>query len=226
MRRLLRWFFRAVLALAALALIVAVAGILLADTLAREFLVSRLRSRTGMEVKISAVHVGLLSPTISIDGFKLYNSADFGGSLCLDVPELHIEYDPAALRSRQLHLTLMRLNLADFSMVWDKQGRMNFDAIKEKSKNSSARKKQPDRFKFVGIDILNVTLGKFHLSHLVSGRTEVIDFGPKNQILRNVKTDADLAPLGLGAVLHDKFSASGAGGVNLSQWLESLLDAH
>jgi uncharacterized protein involved in outer membrane biogenesis len=222
----LRWFFRAVLALAALALIVAVAGILLADTLAREILVSRLRSRTGMEVKISAVHVGLLSPTLSIEGFKLYNSADFGGSLCVDVPECHLEYDPAALRSRQLHLTLMRLNLAEFSVVWDKQGRMNFDTIKEKSKKASLLKKQPDRFKFAGVDILNVTLGKFRLSNLASGRTEVIDFGLKNQVLRNVKTEADLAPLGLGMALYGKVPASGAGGVDLSQLLESLLDIH
>jgi hypothetical protein len=55
----------------------AVAIILLLDTITKEIIVSRLRARTGMEAKISAVHVGLLSPTISIEGLKLYNTAGF-----------------------------------------------------------------------------------------------------------------------------------------------------
>jgi hypothetical protein len=223
MRRLFRWFFRALLALLIVAFIVAVAGILLADTLAREILVSRLRSRTGMEVKVSAVHVGLLSPTFSVEGLKLYNTSQFGGSLCLDLPEFYIEYDPAALRSRQLHLSLMRLTLMQFSVVWDKQGRMNFDTFKEKSRKSPSRKNQPDPFKFAGIDTLNVTLGELHLSNLASGRSEVIDFGRKNQILHHVKTGADLGPLGLGAALHAKASPSGDGGMDLNQLLDSLL---
>jgi uncharacterized protein involved in outer membrane biogenesis len=224
MRRFLRWLCRIVLALVILAVIVAVAGILLADTIAREILISRLRSETGMEAKIRAVHVGLLSPTVSIEGIKLYNTAEFGGSVCLDLPELHIEYDAAALRSRQLHLTLLRLDLAELSVVLDKQGRMNFDTLREKSQKSSPQKKQAGSFKFTGIDTLNITrLGKFRRSDLASGREEVIDFGLKNQILRHVKTAADLAPLGLAAVLHGKVSASGGADLDLGALLKNLV---
>ena len=48
---------------------------------------------------------------MSIEGLKLYNAPAFGGGICLEMPELHVEYDTAALRSRQLHLTLMRLDV-------------------------------------------------------------------------------------------------------------------
>ena len=44
---------------------------------------------------------------------------------------------------------------------------------------------------------MNLTLGKFRLSNLASGREQVIDFGIKNQISHNVKSDADLAGLSL-----------------------------
>ena len=117
MRRLFRWAFRLALVLLILTVLAVVSGILLADTLAREFLVSRIRHKTGMDVKIASVHVGLMSPTISIEGLKLYNRPEYGGSLCLDMPELHIDYDLSAIRSRRLHLTLVRLDLAELSIL-------------------------------------------------------------------------------------------------------------
>jgi uncharacterized protein involved in outer membrane biogenesis len=176
-----------------------------------------------MEVKISAVHVGLLSPTLSLEGLKLYNTAAFGGSVCLDMPELHIEYDPAALRSRQLHLTLLRLDLAEVSVVLDKKGRSNFETLKKKSKETTSHKKPAVKMKFTGIDVMNITLGKFRVSNLASGRGEEIDFGIKNQITRDVKPDADLASLGLTMFSRGKVTAKGDADLNLNQLLDSLL---
>jgi uncharacterized protein involved in outer membrane biogenesis len=169
MRRRFRWVLRLALGLLLLAVVCGAAILLLRDTLARNMLVSRLRSATGREVSISAVHVGLLSPTVSIEGFKLYNTADFGGGLCLDMPELHIEYDRSALRARKLHLTLMRLNLAELSEVVDKNGRKNFGPAPEKkkdNKDSTKPKDRPGQWKFIGIDVMNATLGTFHISNL------------------------------------------------------------
>jgi uncharacterized protein involved in outer membrane biogenesis len=223
MRRLIRWVFRIVLGLILVAVASVVVMIILLDTITKEIIVSQLRSRTGMEVKISAVHVGLLSPTISIEGLKLYNTADFGGSVCLDMPELHLEYDTSALRARQLHVTLLRLDVAELSVVVSKGGRSNFEILKQKSKESGRHKNAVEKLKFTGIDVLNVTLGKFHLANLASGRGEEIDFGSKNQILRNVKTGADLSALGLTTLLQGKTTSSGDADVDLNQVIESLL---
>jgi uncharacterized protein involved in outer membrane biogenesis len=225
MRRLFRWVFRIVLGLIILAVAGVVAVILLLDTITKEILVSRLRSQTGMEVNISAVHVGLLSPTLSLEGLKLYNTAAFGGSVCLDMPELHLEYDPSALRWRQLHLTLLRLDLAEVSVVLDKNGRNNFETLKQKSKETTRHKKLAGKMKFTGIDVVNITLGKFRVSNLASGRGEEIDFGIKNQILHDVKPDADLASLGLTTLSRSKVTAKGDADMDLSQLLDSLLKA-
>ncbi|HEV7925218.1 MAG TPA: AsmA family protein [Verrucomicrobiae bacterium] len=223
MRRLFRWAFRIVLGLIVLAVVAAVAVILLLDTLTKEFIVNRLRSQTGMEVKISSVHVGLLSPTLSVDGLKLYNTPAYGGSVCLDLPELHIEYDPHALRARQLHITLLRLVLADVSVVLDKSGRSNFETLKQKSKDSTGHKSSGEKLKFTGIDVLNLTPGKLRISNLATGRTEEIDFGAKNEILRDVRPDADLASLGLTMLSRGNASAKGGADLDLSHLFDSLL---
>jgi uncharacterized protein involved in outer membrane biogenesis len=222
MRRLVRWVFRIVLGLVLLAIVLVVAAIILLDTMAKELVVNRLRSRTGMEAKVTSVHVGLLSPTISIEGLKLYNTADFGGAVCLDMPELHLVYDASALRSRQLHITLLRLEILELSVVASKSGRSNFEIWKQKSRESSKNKSAAERLKFTSIDVLNVTLGKIHLANQATGHGEEIDFGHKTQILRNVKTGADLSSLGLFALLQSKTTSSGDADVDLNQVLDSL----
>jgi uncharacterized protein involved in outer membrane biogenesis len=225
MRRLFRWVVRIVLCLMLLAVAAMVVVILLRDAIAKEIIVRRLRSQTGMEARISVVHVGFRSPTISVEGLKLYNTAEFGGLICLDVPEVHLEYDASALRARRLHLTLLRLDVAELSLVVDKNGRSNFEMVKKKSKESGRQKSAAEKLKFTGIDVLDVTLGKFHMANLASGRGEEIKFGIKNQILRNVKTGADLSPLGLVALSNGKDASPGNADVDLNQVLQNLLQS-
>jgi hypothetical protein len=120
-------------------------------------------------------------------------------------------------------LTLLRLDVAELSLVVDKQGRMNFDTLKKKSKEPGRHKSAVEKLKFTSIDVLNVTLGKFHLANLASGRGQEMEFGIKNQILRNVKTGADLSPLGLATLSRGKATSSAGEDMDLNQVLESLL---
>jgi uncharacterized protein involved in outer membrane biogenesis len=228
MRRHFRWGLRLVLGLLLLAAVCGVAVVFLRDTIAKDMLIRRLRSATGGEVKISAVHVGLLSPTLTIEGFKLYNTADFGGTLCLDMPELHIEYDRSALRARKLHLTLLRLDLAELSELVDKNGRKNFGPPPKQSKEQKESTKSKDssgQWKFIGIDVMNATLGTFHVSNLASGEVEKIEFGVTNQILHHVKSWSDLAPLGLTTLSRGKATSADGNEVDLGQLLDSVLKA-
>src|SRR5580658_9430415 len=109
--------------------VLAVAGILLLNTIVKQVIESRLRTATGMDVRVGAVDVGLLTPTVTFENFKIYNTADFGGSLFMDMPELHVEYDPSAFRAGNLHFKLVRLNLAEVDIVQDKNGRLNVQGL-------------------------------------------------------------------------------------------------
>jgi uncharacterized protein involved in outer membrane biogenesis len=221
MIRPIRWLFRIALALFILAVVAVVAGILLLDTVVREVLTSRMHAATGMEVHIASVHVGLMTPTITIEGFKLYNTPAFGGSLCLDMPELHMEYDPAAIRAGLIHLPLVRLNLARIELITDKQGRSNFDGIAKQSKESTSKNKSA-ALKFGGIDTLNLSLGKFHASNLRSGQDEEVDFGAKNQIFHNVKSESDVTGVAVLLAMRGA-SSNGHSGVDLNEVLKSLI---
>jgi uncharacterized protein involved in outer membrane biogenesis len=194
MRRLIR----CALYLFVVLVVLFVAAVLLLNTIVKQVVESRLRANTGMDARIGLVDVGLLSPTITIENFKLYNTADFGGSIFIDMPELHLEYDPRAIRSGKLHLRLVRLDLAEVALVQDKKGRLNVLDLENRSRSASRGKKSSAAdLKFTGIDTLNLSLGKFRLSNLASGREEEIQFGIKNQISHNVKSEADLSGLNL-----------------------------
>ena len=98
---------------------------------------------------------------------------------------------------------------------------MNFDALKKSKKQPASNGRLARGFKFTGIGLLLVvTLGKCHLSNLASGRQQEISFGIKNQVLRNVKSQAEFAPLGLASAGHS--AAPGEADVDLEALLKDL----
>jgi uncharacterized protein involved in outer membrane biogenesis len=192
----MRFLFRCAIFLFTILVVVVVAGILLLNTIVKQVMESRLRANTGMDARIGSVDVGLLTPTITIEKFRLYNTPDFGGSLFIDMPELHLEYDPAAFRSGALHFKLVRLNLAEMALIQDKKGRVNVQVMGKKTQAASGKAKASSgKFNFTGIDTLNLTLGKLRTYNLATDRGQEIDFNITNQISRNIKSTADLAGL-------------------------------
>jgi hypothetical protein len=156
-----------------------------------------------MDAEIGKFSVGLIEPAVTIQNFKLYNPPDFGGTPFLDIREIHVEYDRAALAKRQLHLTLLRFNLAELDIVKNEAGRTNIFSLgvtlpSKKSgggKGAAAFKKQTG-FEFQSVDVLNVSVGtaKFiDLKDQRNNRTQKI--GLENCVMKNVKSQADLAGL-------------------------------
>src|SRR4051812_1971403 len=133
MKMLFRWAFRIFILL----VVLLVAGILLLDTIARSIAENRIRNKTGMDVKMGSLSLGLLSPVITIENFKLYNTAEFGGSPFVEVPELHVEYDRSALFSRKLHCKLVRFNVAEVNVVQRKDGKTNIQALEETQRKAA-----------------------------------------------------------------------------------------
>jgi hypothetical protein len=221
MRRSVRWSLRILLAFIVVAVGLVVAAVLLRDTLLQELFVRRLREATGMEARVAAVHIGLRVPSLTIEGLRLYNTPEFGGGLCLDMPTLRIEYDAAALREGSFHLFRVDLNLAGLTMVKSKDGRVNFEVLQKKEAETASRGNAAQGFKFSGIDVLELSLGKFHLNDLKTGREQVIDFDIKKQIFKNVKSEADLSGLGLILALRGG-STTGDSGFDMTSLLKTL----
>ena len=158
MKTLFRWAFRLLILL----LVLLIAGILLLNTVAREIFEYKLAQRTGLEVKIRSVDVGLLNPRLTVEGLVVYNRPEFGGSPLLDMPELHAEYDRSALWSQKVHFRLLRVNIAQISVIEDTNGRLNLRLAEKQIRQSAATDSTGStsvQYQFKGIDTLNLTLG-------------------------------------------------------------------
>jgi len=218
MRRLIRW----ALYLFVVVVVLFVAGVLLLNTVVKQVMISRLRANTGMDVRVGDVDIGLLSPTVTIEHVKIYNTSEFGGTVFIDMPELHVEYDPWAIRSRKLHFRLVRLDLAELNLIQDKNGKSNVQDLNQKNRPPGQGRSASDDFKFTGIDTLNLTLGKFRRTDMSSGRGQEIEFGIRDQITHNIKSEADLANLNGLSAIRSHNSSSNAPPFDLAMLLKNL----
>jgi uncharacterized protein involved in outer membrane biogenesis len=199
MKWLFKWLFRLFL----LAVVLIVILLLSFNSLVRVYVEHRLRAQTGMDAEIGKITIGLVEPTVTIQNFKLFNPPDFGGTPFLDIREIHVEYDRAALVKHELHLTLVRFNLGELDIVKNEAGRTNIFSLgvtlpskKSGGGKSAANFKKQTGFEFKSIDVLNVSVGtaKFiDLKDPSNNRTQRI--GLDNCVLKNVKSQADLGGL-------------------------------
>jgi hypothetical protein len=200
---MIKWLFKWLFRLFLLAVVLVVILLLSFNSLLRLWAEHRIRSQSGMDAEIGRFSLSLTEPTVTIQNLKLYNPPDFGGTPFLDIPEIHVEYDRAALAKREIHLTLLRFTLGELDIVKNEAGRTNIFSlgVNLPSKKSGGGKgaeefKKQTGFEFKSIDVLNVSVGTLKFIDLkdpAGNRTQKI--GLENCVLKNVKSEADLAGL-------------------------------
>src|SRR5208337_1735123 len=124
-------------------------------------------------------------------------------TLFIDIPEIHVEYDRAALARRELHVTLLRFNLGELDIVKNEAGQTNIFAIAalpsvKKPGGGGKSFVKETGYNFTGIDVLNVSVGTakyFDLKDRENDRERRI--GIENCVMKNVKAPTDLAGLAL-----------------------------
>jgi len=199
MKWLLKWLFRLFL----LAVVSIVILLLSLNSILRVWAEHRIRAQTGMDAEIGRFSLGLIEPTVTIQNLKLYNPPSFGGTPFLDIPEIHVEYDRAALARHEIHLTLLRFNLGELDIVKNEAGRTNIFSLgvtwpskKSGAGNGAANFKKQTGFEFKSIDVLNVSVGTAKFIDLKDQRlNRTQNIGLENCVMKNVKSQADLAGL-------------------------------
>ena len=223
MKTIFRWLFRIFIVL----LILLIAAVLLLDTIVKEVIIYRVHKQSGLDVKIGKLDIGLLNPRITAENVVIYNKS---GSPLLDVPELHLEYDRSALSSNEIHLTLVRFNLAALNILEDTNGVLNLDRLQKGIEaafgETETAKKKGIRFKFTGIDRLHLNLvGKTSfLSAKQPGRNLELKLDTRNTVFTNVIAN----DLRLGAVFAVILLKNGVNIIgddpnsNWKYWMERL----
>lgn len=192
MKFLLKWAFRGFLVLLVLLGIL----ILSFDAIVTSLTESRLRKQTGLEVRLGRLELRPWSGRVRAEKLVIYNPAEFGGGPLVDVPELHVEYDPALAKERKLHLNVLRFHLAELNIVVDKSGQSNLDGVRrtvERIRRGERLARTNAPLEFAGLDRLNLTLGKGTWTDLRhSGTPREFDLGIRNEVLVDMKEPKDL----------------------------------
>ena len=187
MKSLLKWAFRLVLLFVALIVVL----LLSLDSIIKAVVEREIRAQTGMDVKIGKFSFGPLSPVVTVEEFKLYNTAEFGGTPFLDIRELHIEYDREAMAHRELHITLLRLNVTEINVVKNDLGGTNLLSLR--TQPTPGKPAPADKMKFRGIEVLNLSVGKMRFIDLKNrARDREVYPNLQNQVFKNIKTTGDL----------------------------------
>lgn len=213
---LVRWAFRFFV----LAVVLGVALVLLKDALVKSVIEARIRTQTGMDVKLGRVDVGLLSPSLTMENARLYNAPEFGGAPLLDIPELHLVYNPGALLLRRLHLRLLRLSIAEVGIVEGKNGLTNLTLALDElalapTSPTAAEPSSVLGLEFAGIDTLNLTFDKITYRSLRHpGRAAEVKVGLKNEIVTGIKSMAELRPILARAFVRNGITISPGAGSN------------
>ena len=199
MKWVVKWLFRLFL----LAVVLVVILLLSLNPILRTVMEHRIRAQTGMDAEIGKVSIGLVAPTVEIQNLRIFNPTNFGGTPFLSIPEIHVEYDRAALSRHEIHITLLRFNLGELDIVKNEAGQTNLFVLGAnlptkalKGGSGAARLKQPTGYDFKGIDVLNVSIGKARFIDLQNQRNNLEqDIGLDNLVINNVKSKADVAGL-------------------------------
>jgi hypothetical protein len=206
----MKWIFKWLFRLFLLAVVSIVILLLSLNSILRVWVEHRIHAQTGMEAEIGRFSIGLTEPTVTIQNFKLYNPTNFGGTPFLDIPEIHVEYDRAALARHEIHLTLLRFNLGELDIVKNEAGRTNIFSLgvtwpskKSGGGNDAANFKKQTGFEFKSIDVLNVSVGTAKFIDLKDQRlNREQKIGIENCVIKNVKSRTDLAGLAVFVALR------------------------
>jgi len=205
MRTILRWVIRVTVTLIFICVLLAVALVLLKDVLAKSLTERNLRDGTGMDAQIARMEIGLATPTMNMEGLKIYNPANFGGGTMLDLPEMRLEYDIDAAGKGKVRLKTLRVHLAELHIAKDKNGVSNLDLLEKHTKERKRRNNEKDINRvdnFDGIDTLYLTIDRLKITDLANPQNnQIINVGMKDVVMQNMKTEEDIQGRFLWALL-------------------------
>ncbi|HXE41407.1 MAG TPA: hypothetical protein VN516_00175, partial [Candidatus Baltobacteraceae bacterium] len=156
------------------------------------------------DTQIGNFKLALISPTVRAQQIKIANPPEFGGAPFLNISEIYIDYDRAALAKKEIHIKLARINLAELDIVKNQNGQTNIFAFIKLPPSRNGKSVAPGApakfdlkkqtgYDFQGIDALNVSIGKvkfIDLNNPQNDREQII--GIDNFVIPKVKTSKDL----------------------------------
>jgi hypothetical protein len=128
---------------------------------------------TGLELKVEGLNLGITDTTFSADKVELFNPGGFSDRIMMDIPGIYVNFDLSDALSGKIHLYKLRIDLKEFVVVKNKDGKLNLDYL-----NIS----QPDQQGIAGegkipelqIDVLFLKVGRVTYKDYSRGAKPVV----------------------------------------------------
>lgn len=146
-----------------LAAVVIILGVV-KNVVAKAAVESGVQLITGLTLSLDRMDVGILNSAVGIHGLRLHNPDGFADKVMINLPEIYVNYDLGAFLGGKVHLEEVRLNLQGFTVVRDRNGALNLDALNVVKASKTAQKGAPAPAKNAGapevrIDALELQVG-------------------------------------------------------------------
>jgi uncharacterized protein involved in outer membrane biogenesis len=146
-------------------------------------------------VSIGSTSVRFITSSIHLKNIKFRNPKGFPSRVMADIREVFIDFDPGALFKGQAHFEEVKLNLKEVTVVKNKDGLLNVDAMKptEAEKRKPKRQKGGDAQVKLKIDRLYLTVGRVVYKDYSAGpepAVQTFDIGMENKEYRNIEDPA------------------------------------
>ena len=188
-------FLRRLITVAAVLLVLALIAVLCRDPFLKLAAQQAIHKSTGMKVEIAKFKTGLRHPAVAMQGFKIYNYSEFGGSVLIDVPDLLVEFDQKLAAQGKLRFKQLRLHLAELNVIRDAAGRWNLEKIEREmtERNAARTNRSEPKLEFAGIDELHLTIGRVTFRDLQKpSKSKDILVDIRDERVTGLKTEEDL----------------------------------
>ncbi|MDD5427859.1 MAG: hypothetical protein PHI58_01300 [Candidatus Omnitrophica bacterium] len=135
---------------------------------------------TGLKLKMGGFKVGLINTLVDIRNLRILNPAGFKDRNMLIMPEIYVDYDLPAIFAGKVHLTEARINMQEFTVVKNEQGKLNLDSLKVVQAQKPGAKPEAQaggKAPEIQIDKLRLKIGKvFYKDYSAGGAPRVTEF--------------------------------------------------
>lgn len=117
----------------------------------------------GAPVHIDRFSLNILSSTVQMSGFKMYNPNGFPKGTLVSCSEINVIYDPATLFKQKRHFLFVKIEVKEMVPTRNKEGELNVDSLKivRQVKSSPPVPMQ--------IDLLSLSIGKIVYKDYTAG---------------------------------------------------------
>ena len=158
--------------------------VLTKNLVARSAVAAGVKAVTGLTLDVGSMDVGLFNTAVGVKELRLRNPDGFTDPYMVEIPELYVDYDLGAFFRHQVHLQTLRLDLKQLTVVKERHGQLNLDALKvvRASKEKTQRPAQPAPGKApeIQVDQLHLKIGSVVYKDYSGGGNPKVQTFPVN----------------------------------------------